>query len=48
MVVTVLSKLISAVWAIINKILFTMDLSRTANDRKLYLCKWYFKGRAMK
>lgn len=23
----------------------TMDLSRTANDRKLYLCKWYFKGK---
>lgn len=21
-----------------------MDLSRIANDRKLYLCKWYFKG----
>lgn len=22
-----------------------MDLSRVANDRKLYLCKWYFKGK---
>lgn len=21
-----------------------MDLSRATNDRKLYLCKWYFRG----
>lgn len=21
-----------------------MDISRATNDRKLYLCKWYFRG----
>ena len=21
-----------------------MDLSRVSNEKKLYLCKWYFKG----